>query len=179
MMVSTYLRDNDDDVIELKTTKGAPIVELSIKYRPFLYEFLDDVSQKYELILYSTFNSQYVRAIADVIERKKKYFVHVFHDEFCLFANISSGMKCIDFLMGKRSAKDIIVVDTIAVTCPLTPENYVPIERFMGDDVADNELIKLARVLDELAEVKDIRQTIKEWRGMGKKSVVKGETQAK
>lgn len=169
MMVSTFARENDDELIELKSEKGAILSELSIKYRPYLYDFLDDVSTKFELVLYSTFGYQQVQAIADALEKKKgkKYFSYRFHDEFCLFSNISYGVKCIDFLYGKRSAKDIIVVDTKTRTLPLNVDNFFSIEEFTGDTArGDMELVKLAKVLDELASSKDVTEMIKRYRTM-------------
>ena len=160
MMVSTFARDTDDEIIEIKSDKSGVSTELSIKYRPYLYEFLDDVSQRFELVLYSTFNYYSVHAIANAIEKSKKYFSYRFHDEFCLFSNIASGVKCIDFLLGHRSNKDIIVVDTKSQTLPLSVNNFLPIEPFAEDGTDDKELIKLSRVLEEFADTKDVTAVI-------------------
>ena len=70
--ISTFFRDDLDEVIEVKNPNTSMSSELSIDYRPYLYDFLDDVSKKFELIIYSTFNSQYVNAIADAIEKKDR-----------------------------------------------------------------------------------------------------------
>ena len=161
MMISAFATDNADEIVELKSDQGFPVGEFSIKYRPFLHEFLDDMMEKFELVVYSTFGPKHVQAIVDCIERRKKYFTYRFHEDFCLFANISSSVKCIDFLYGNRSKADIIVVDTRAKTLPLTVDNFVPISSYMGDDSKDRELVKLATILDKLSKEKDVTSAIK------------------
>jgi CTD small phosphatase-like protein 2 len=163
-MVSTFATDNSDDIIELSDGKGAAMGELSIKYRPFLKEFLDDMSTKFELIIYSTFNSQYVKALVKQIEKCKKYFTYSFHDEFCLFANISCGLKCTDFLYGNRTLSDIIIVGDNVKVFPFSSDNFIPISVFTGDEHKDIELIKVATLLDKLAKEKDIPTAIRQYR---------------
>ncbi len=164
-MVSTFATENADEIISLKSEPAGTVAELSIKYRPHMHEFLEDMASKYELIVYSNFSNRQVQAIADCVEKRRKYFAYRFHDEFCLFANISSSVKCLDFLYSNRSLADIILVDARAKTLPLTVDNFVPLPTFSGDDPNDTELVKLAAVLDRLAEAKDVAAAIRGYRG--------------
>ena len=163
-MVSTFATDNADDIIELNDGKGATVGELSLKYRPYMKEFLDDMSTKFELILYSTFSKQYVKALVEHIEKDKKYFSYCFHDEFCLFANISCGIKCTDFLYGNRKLSDIILLDNSVKVFPFSPDNFVPISPFTGEDPKDIELVKLSAFLEKLAKEKDVPSAIRIFR---------------
>lgn len=155
--ISSFAKDDADEIIQVKNNNGIDILELSLEYRPYLQEFLEDMVSKYELIIYSRFNKEYVQAIVKTIEKSKKYFAYVFHDEFCLFSNIFSSVKCINFLFGNRSVNDIIVVDTKESTLPLNPENFFSLQEYRGYEDKDVELIKLAKMLDSLLLAKDIR----------------------
>ena len=164
MKVSNFAMDDVDALVEIRDNDKKLVGELSVEYRPFIYEFLDDMMEKYELVLYSAFNSKYVTALRELLERRKKYFSYAFHDEFCLFANISYGVKCLNFLCGNRSPENIIIVDTKASSCPLHEDNYIPINAFEEKDASDRELVKLAALLDKISPVKDVRTIIRSYK---------------
>ncbi len=159
MSVSIFAAEDADAVLSVK--EGGQ--EVSLFFRPFMFEFLEEVRNKFELVIYSSLSKPYLDAIADRLEKTQKYFEHRFDESFCIFANISYGVKCIDFLLSNRSPENIIVVDTSARALPLTPENLVPIARYEGDP-ADCELARLAAVLDLLAKEPDVRAAIRRFR---------------
>lgn len=158
--ISFYAKPNADEIITLKHNEEGEVQELSLDYRPFLFEFLDDMNSKYELIIYSRLNQNYTNAIVDIIHRKKKYFSYVFYDTFCLFANISSGVKCIDFLYGNRTDSDIVAVDISDIQVPFNEDNFVSISRLDENDFEDQGLVKLAKLLDVLYEKSDVKSEI-------------------
>ena len=155
MTISTFAADNADAVLQIPD--GG---EVSLFFRPFLQEFLDEMQKKFELILYSSLSKSTLNAVMNHIEKKQKYFVHCFDESFCIFANVSYGVKCIDFLLTNRSAEDIIVVDTTVKALPLTPDNLVPISRY-DQNSDDTELVKLAVALDLISKESDVRIAIK------------------
>jgi len=165
MNISSFAADNFDVVLPVCNGTN----EISLLLRPFVYEFLEDVKTKFELILYSSLKNEYLIPIANYLEkiRLTTYFVHRFDENFCLFANISSGIKCLDFLLENRRAQDIIVVDCTPKSLPLNPNNFIPIKRYEGiisGSKQDNELVKLSVILDNLSKVDDAREVIKKFR---------------
>ena len=162
MMVSMFNTDNADVVLPL-SEESKSSEELALFYRPLLLDFLEDVKSKFELIMYSSLRKAQLTAIMDHLEKESKYFEYIFNEAFCVFANVSYGVKCIDFLSTNRSPADIIVVDTTAQALPLSPNNLVPISRYEGD-ANDSELAKLAAVLDVISKAKDVREAIREYR---------------
>lgn len=166
-----YAEENADYVIKVPKGKDCPDDEVSVCFRPFLHEFLKDMQSKFEIIIYSSFSSSYLNSIIDLLEKTAegpsidKYFIHRFSEEFCIFANISYSVKCIDFLLGNRTSADIIVVENTITTFPLSTDNVIPIPAYSGKNPGDSELIKLSSILDALIEEPDVRQTIKKYRG--------------
>jgi TFIIF-interacting CTD phosphatase-like protein len=161
MTVMTFAAEGADEIVEVSRTGGCK-GELALGFRPYLFEFLEDMQSKYELVLYSSFSSEYLQAIADSVERRKKYFTHRFHDDFCLFANISYSVKCLDFLCGNRSPANIILLDNTPRTLPLTPDNFLSVPFYSGSQ--DAELPKVAAVLEGLAAVPDLRTALRQFR---------------
>lgn len=123
--VSTFVKSNSDELIEVESGEPGGCVEFSIDYRPYLYEFLDDMAEKYELVIYSRLDKEIIKKIVSSIEKKKKYFSYCFGKEFCFFANFSFAVKCLDFLYSNRLDRDIIAVDTKAASFPLSPDNHL------------------------------------------------------
>ena len=131
---------------------------ISIKLKPYALEFLNDMKSKYELVVYSSMNIKYIKPIIEYLEQNGKYFDYYFCEEYCIFANVYNGIKCLDFLYETRSANDVVVVDTSIKNYPLNFDSFVPgnvIER------NDNELPKLAKILDRIYDEKDIRFIIR------------------
>lgn len=165
MMVSNFAAENADEVIKIEKT-GFPPEEASIYCRPHLFDFLNDMEAKFELIIYSSFGIAYVKALVARLERDKKYFQYIFGDEFCLFANVFSCVKCIDFLFHNRSPEDIIMVDTQYTSLPLSKDNLIPILPYDRVNKQDTELAKLSCLLDALVGEKDVREGIQKFRGV-------------
>ena len=163
MSVSTFAAESADEIVQVQKT-GAPASELAISYRPYVYDFLEDMKTKYELVVYSSFSNEYLQAAVDALEKKQRYFFHRFCDEFCLFANIAYSVKCLDFLYANRSPADVIVVDNSPKALPLSPDNFLPINFYDGKQTLDSELPKLALVLDQLASVDDVRVALRQYR---------------
>lgn len=164
MKIIMYAEDTADEVIEVINKETQQINEISIYYRPFLFEFLDEMKTKFELVIYCSLPDSYLNAIVNSMEKKTKYFSYRFGENFCIFPNYFFSIKTIDFLLFNRSLSDIIAVDTIPKEYVFAPDNFVPITRYKGKGIHDAELIKLASVLDLLYIEEDIRKGIKNLR---------------
>ena len=133
-------------------------MKVYMKLRPFLNEFLEGVSKKYELILYTASNPLYADRILNYIEHSNKYFSHRIYRLQCITLP-NRLYKPLDFLLSNRSIRDIVIVDNRVQCFSMNIRNGIPIKSFYGD-VNDKELLKLAEYLDELSRVRDVRKKL-------------------
>jgi TFIIF-interacting CTD phosphatase-like protein len=159
MVVSTMVEEGADERIPIYIGETL-LTEISVYYRPFMHEFLKDMARKFEIIIYSSLNSSYVRTIIDRVQKDYNYFEYCLCEEFCAFSNFSYGVKCLEILLGNRDKKDIIFVDTTVKSLPFDPNNLIPIPSYSHKAGFDRELINLAAILDEISQSPNIPNTL-------------------
>ena len=165
--IANFACEEADEIAPMFNKNGEQIGEISITFRPYLFEFLDDISSRFELVLYTSYSTEYMEAIVKVLEKRKKYFAYKFGEDFCIIANISSySVKCVNFLLGNRSENDIIMVDNDVKEFPFSTDNFVPVSYYEGNKAEDDELPKLASFLKKLSEEKNVREVIKHYRNL-------------
>jgi TFIIF-interacting CTD phosphatase-like protein len=156
ILLKVYLYASEDTDAILPISKGKE--EISIKLHTYIFDFLDDMKTKYELIIYSSLNRKYLQPILKYLEREKKYFEYSFDETFCLYANVFQGIKYLNFLCSTRSIKDIIVVDTSIKNFPLNSQNVITVPWNLRSPEA--ALAKLGVVLNEISNESDVRAAI-------------------
>ncbi len=164
MHVSMAPEEDADEKVPIYVNQNVLITEFSLHFRPRMFEFLRDMRGKFELILYSALNKVYVQAIVDCIQKREKYFAHVIGEDFCVFANLTYGVKCLDFLLSGRKLQHIMLVDTTVKCLPGSSDNFVPVPAYPGRDQTDQELPKLAALLDVIGKEKDVTEAITNYR---------------
>ena len=133
-----------------------------VKLRPHAIEFLEYVSNKFEIIVFCSGSAIYAKPILDFIEIDKQYFSHRIYGTHLLFENPAYPIKFFEFLFGNgRSYDNTVLVEAHVQTFSLWVACGVPIKPFVGADEADNELIKLSKYLNKLITVKSIHKEIK------------------
>ncbi len=132
-----------------------------IKFRPYLREFLDDMKELYEIVIYTSADKDYADRILDFIEGKdKKYFEHRLYCEQCLIKEGSYIFKHLELLCSNRQLKDILIVDNSVKNFGLFVRNGVPITDYNGCDT-DYQLAYLGNYLRMIAGEDDVRNIIK------------------
>ena len=120
--------------------------------RPYAYEFLDYVSKKYEIIVFCNGSDLYCKPVLDYIEKERLYFAHRAYGSYVLFENPTFSVKYYDFLMcDGRDSNNSVIVDSHVGTFCLRIANGVPVLPYSDTEKGDEELIGLAKCLDELA----------------------------
>lgn len=160
MKISMFAEENSDETIQIDNEK----TEISVNYRPFLFEFLEEMKAKFEVLIYCSLKEKYLKAIIQSLEKNAKYFAYAFGENFCIFPNYNHSIKTLDFLMENRKASSIIAVDISAKEYLLYPDNFVPISSYHEKLAHESELIKLASVLNLLEKEDDIREGIRKYR---------------
>ena len=129
-----------------------------MKLRPYLKEFLDEVSKEYELIIYTASEPIYADRMINYIEYQKKYFSYRIYREQCMKLP-NKLLKPLDFLFGSRNITDTIIVDNCVSSFIINIKNGIPIKSYFGRG-KDCELLHLAKYLKELSHEKDIAKRI-------------------
>ncbi len=156
-----------------------------MKPRPHLYDFLEYVSAKYELIVFCNGDMITGGAVLDYVERNKKYFEHRFYSDHSLFDNASFSIKYYDFLLnGARTLENTVIVDSSVPSYCLHIFNGVPLRAYRAaEKKEDCELIYLAKFLGDLERTESVqltlgtsvRSTMLKWRmSHGSSSLVSG-----
>ena len=154
----TLVLDLDETLIHFKFD---PIDEKKamLHLRPGLFEFLDDVSHYYELVIFTSSLQDYADPILDVIEKNRIYFDYRLYRQHTIIIG-NDFVKDISKL--GRDMSKIIIVDNMAQNFQLQKENGICIKSFWGKDNFDYNLTDLAPILIEIAEKNwDVRQGIK------------------
>ena len=72
----TLVLDLNETLISFRQTNYTQGI---LRLRPFLIEFLEEISNYYELILFTASTEYFARPIIEAIEGNKKYFDYIFY----------------------------------------------------------------------------------------------------
>ncbi|KAI8867547.1 hypothetical protein GQ42DRAFT_126565 [Ramicandelaber brevisporus] len=123
--------------------------------RPGAREFLERMSKKYELVIFTAGVENYARPVVDKLDRNN-VIKHRLYRDSCTHV-IGGYLKDLNSI--GRSLNKVILVDNAPTSYFLQPTNGLPIETWLLDQ-ADCELYDVARFLEEVADVEDVRDVI-------------------
>ena len=146
--------DLDETLISLKFNKKNKGI---LKFRPYLFEFLNNLKPYYELISFTYGTRIYAEPILNEIESKKKYFdIKLFREHSIIIGK--------DFVkdisrIGRPMSK-IAIIDNININYRLNQENGILIYPFYEDNFKnDKALFELKNILLEIyKKYDDIRE---------------------
>ena len=101
---------------------------LTVKFRPYLREFLREISRKHEIIVFSSINRKLAEKIVNQIDPEKKYISHLLSEEQCIYVK-GVKFKNID-LLKNRKKKNILCVDKSLLPYLNHISNFVPVLPF-------------------------------------------------
>jgi len=132
------------------------IHDIHVLVRPGVKEFLEKMSKKYEIVIFTASLAKYADPLLDIID-KQGYCPFRLFREHCTLIN-TAFVK--DLKRLGRELKDIIIVDNSPISYALNPDNGLPILSWF-EDKNDRELYNITPVLEFLSEVNDVREYIK------------------
>ena len=156
----TLVLDLDETMISFKfISQERGIGEMHL--RPGLEDFLDEIKEYYEIIVFTSGTREYADMILDVLEHKKqkKYFDGRLYREHTTFI----GNKYIkDLSKIGRDLSKTLIVDNLPHSFKFQHENGILISSFYGDDNdEDKALIELKKILMKIyQENDDVRKSI-------------------
>ena len=155
----TLILDLNETLVSFQQTNFSQGI---LRLRPFLIEFLEEVSYYYELILFTASTEYFAKPIINAIEENKKYFDFIFYRECCIIIG-NDFVK--DLTRIGRPLDSTIIVDNMQQNFRLQKENGIHIKSFFAQDPNDSALYDLLNILIDIAEEEgDVREGLTKYR---------------
>ncbi|KAK8675601.1 hypothetical protein V6N13_033666 [Hibiscus sabdariffa] len=135
-----------------------------VSKRPGVDEFLEAISKKYEVVVFTAGLEPYASLLLDILDPKGLISHRLYRDS----CNRSSRGRFIkDLSMIGRDLERVVIVDDNPKSYSLQPANGIPIKRF-EDDMEDRELEKLGVFFQRYCDgFEDMRDAVKQYWGGG------------
>jgi len=131
--------------------------QVHVRLRPHLFEFLEKICGKFEVIVFTASQKVYANELLNLIDPDGKYIQHRLFRESCLSVE-GNFLKDLNVL--GRDLSKAVLVDNSPHAFGYQVDNGIPIESWF-DDPQDTELLKLERFLKSLHGANDVRTIIR------------------
>ena len=155
----TLVLDLDETLISFRREDAQKGI---LRLRPGLYKFLNEVKQKYEVIVFTTGTQEYADPILNAIEKQGKFFdTRLYRQHAIVMDNVFVK----DLSRLGRDISKVIIVDNMPHNFGLQKENGIFIKNFYGENSKDNALIDLIPILKSIAsnDDNDVRIELKKY----------------
>ena len=155
----TLILDLDETLVSFQVKSKK---EGTLRARPFLFAFLEEMGHYYELIVWTSATEAYANSLIDAIEYDKQYFDFILFREHAIIIG-DEFVK--DLNRVGRGLDKIIIVDDMPQNFRLQKQNGITIKPFFGDDYKDTALYDLLPILKHIAEEgNDVRIELAKYR---------------
>ena len=141
--------------LEIKINVKGNLYNVYVLKRPFLEQFLLEMSNLYEIIVFTASLGEYAEPLLEILD-KHKIVKHILNRNHCLFYQ---GLYIKDLKVINRDIKNLIIIDNNPVSYMFNKENGIPILSWY-EDPKDTELFKIIPLMKYLARVNDVRPII-------------------
>ncbi|KAE8671798.1 putative Haloacid dehalogenase-like hydrolase superfamily protein [Hibiscus syriacus] len=135
--------------------------------RPGVDEFLEIISKKYEIVMFTAGHKAYASKVLDVLD-PNSYISHRFYRDSCKKVR---GDFVKDLSEFGRDLRKVTIVDDNPKSYSLQPENGIPIKPFYGEELWDRELMKLAGFFEKCDVFPDMRDAVYQYLGGSTKGI--------
>jgi len=130
-----------------------------VNVRPYAVEILQDLSEEFEIIVFTASHSCYANRVLDYLDPKNEYIHHRLFRDNCVVTSDGAYVKDLR-IFANRDIKDVAIVDNACYSFGYQIENGVPIIPFYHNK-NDEELKHLKNYLMKFKD-HDIRELNKE-----------------
>jgi len=148
-----------DVILPIKFPHGE-IIEAGINIRPYALECLKEISQHFEVIVFTASHSCYANVVLDYLDPHGQYIHHRLFRDSCVVTEEGIYIKDLRIL-GNRNLQDVVLVDNAAYSFGYQVENGIPIIPYY-ENKDDVELKHLIPYLKNLNSAKDMREVNKQ-----------------
>ena len=154
--------------MEFEVTLNEAVYTVQGRIRPNCEEFLREVSNHFEVVLFTASQKIYAQRVIEKIDPMKKYIKHKLYRDHCVFVN-GQYLKHLDVL--GRDLSQTILVDNSILAFGYHLSNGIPISSWYDDD-KDIELLRCLKFLESVKDVDDVRTHIA--KAFGVEKIIKG-----
>ena len=133
--------NNKSSIINKEKPFNNPFFSSVLILRPGLIDFLKNMKQIYELIIFTSGTLEYVIPIIQIIEKKEKFFEYILYRKH--ISILKNGEYYKDLNLLNRNIKNTIIVDNISNNFIMHKSNGICIKPFYGDIINDRNTLKL------------------------------------
>jgi len=148
------------DVILPIVFPNGEVVEAGVNVRPYALEILKELSQVYEIVVFTASHACYANVVLDYLDPNEEYIHHRLFRDSCVVTEEGVHIKDLR-VIGNRDLRDVILIDNAAYSFGMQIENGIPIIPFY-DNKEDQELLHLIPYLKFLTSVNDLREINKQ-----------------
>lgn len=150
----TLILDLDHTLVSSSLTRitesGKNGWALNIKVRPNALNLLKEMSELYEIIVFTAAEKDYAETVVNVLDPERKIIKKILSKEFCIPTKDGYFVKDLR-IFEDRSLSDILIVDDIVFSYAFQIGNGIPVIPYEGEDEEDNdELVYLSNYLKEI-----------------------------
>lgn len=128
--------------------------------RPFLHDFLQAVSEKYETHLFTAAMEVYATPIIKRLDPHGKIFTDCWYRDSCVMdPALGAYVKDLEFAWGGDQLKRTVLVDNNPLSFLANPENGILVSSFFTDP-NDKTLLAVEDLLHNLDEEEDVRPVL-------------------
>ncbi|KAE8696488.1 putative Aquaporin NIP1.1 [Hibiscus syriacus] len=143
----------------VKPSMDGQIMNFYVLKRPRVDFFLEEISKKHEVVIFTAGLKQYASQVLDKLDPKGRFISHRIYRDSCKEVN---GKFVKDLSEMGRNLGRVVIVDDNPNAYSLQPENAVPIRPFV-DDSEDRELEKLLRFFEWSERFEDMRVAVMQY----------------